>query len=145
MARGYPDFFGASTFPGYGLLRRDVYGPAPLLAGITATLHNISSKGNLWNALLEVIGDDSIEGCTLQLYADGEIIYETDPVAEALRFPAEHNQIVRALYIDTVELLAYFSFRQEILWGSSFEAKLTAPALSNLAVYSNLLYYLVST
>jgi len=54
MARGYPDFFGYSTFLKYGILTFDTYVNAAVANLETVTPFNFNMKGKLYSALFRI-------------------------------------------------------------------------------------------
>ena len=143
MARGYPDFFGASTFPGYGLLQRSVRNPIMIVAGDTQMLHDIICKGHLFNGFINVDSPTGITGCIIRLTVDGQVLANEDPIDNAKVVYPVHNNILRCIYLDFDSLVYYVSIRQDIVFGYRCLVEIIAPPADNIMAYSLLHYYII--
>jgi len=60
MARGYPDFFGQSIFPKYGLPVHELKPVAVVAAGDTEIIFNVVGKGRTYGGWIRWYGTDDV-------------------------------------------------------------------------------------
>ena len=71
MARGYPDFFGRSIYPKYGVLQRHEAAFMGILPGATQTILNVTAQGTTGPSYLYATGIGDLSLLVPICYIDG--------------------------------------------------------------------------
>jgi len=122
MARGYPDFFGFSIFPSFGVPTEEVPGPIVIANGDRETIFQSVGKGKSYGGELWWDGNaDCLDTVTLYITMDGvSFAYETVGVHLAYGFYVDESRFARVISAclwaaDTGHVT--YGFNRDITWG----------------------------
>ena len=77
MARGYPDFFGYSTFPWYGEIKEDAASVVAAI-GATTTILELLGKRVIYTLAVIATGTDRIDNDLFTVHIDGNLVGQFD-------------------------------------------------------------------
>lgn len=106
MSRGYPDYFGVSTFYKFGGFVFSQGSVSNLASGSEYTLHELSLKGRIYNQLIDVEDCVDPETCALRFqfdlctqiqanlnyFLEWQAFDEADFIIRCLRYDTENNR-----------------------------------------------------
>ena len=91
MPRGYPDYFGQSIFPKYGVFTKE-NGTTTIAALSTDTVIKVTDKGRTYGARLHIDESFDVSNCVFRLVIDGTIVYDTTPAVSLKHNITEEGQ-----------------------------------------------------
>jgi len=142
MARGYPDFFGQPTFPGYGTATCPAAGSVVCLPGEVKTVINILGKGRILDCVIRANSAVRMANQEISIYIDGNWVCRFPPNA-ALDSPLFDYEflIVKPIAIFHETGYWYWRIPADIIFNSQLRIDATnADALTNLQVKLRLAY-----
>jgi hypothetical protein len=143
MARGYPDFFGQQSFPGYGVVQRDVDSQAGIAAGATVVVNDIIAKGKILCGQIRcypVLASDSIE---LIVTVDDVKIFDYTMSELLYVSHGDSQQILDLKYYGTDKLNYQLFWRVDLTFNRRFTFSVKNNTAGIMSVYSDLCYYLI--
>jgi hypothetical protein len=141
MARGYPDFFGYSIFPWFGVNHSQEVLTALILSGVIADVFNLPYKGVIKGGFLEFSLGDGAGFVTLSLSVDGDTVFAF--TLEYMRNKAlvqSGSHLVFLKKYDPDALLFTVGFTPDISFGQEYILTAQPTGAANLAVAGELLY-----
>jgi hypothetical protein len=144
MARGYPDFFGTSIFPGYGLplSTLDVAVVIPALTEVD--IISLALKGSIGLGLIYLEDLVTIEDVTLQAVIDGAVHFEfgIDNLYNILT-PLNNDSLFSLSYLNRETQKACILLKPGLQLGQTFVVKLNNGLGTDIESSVSLLYYRV--
>jgi len=145
MAKGYPDFFGFSTYPWYGAITRD-YAERPNLAtGAEHSIHAIAAKGVcLGGQFSVVLLNLNPDGVSPRLYVDGNLIFDED-LEEMFALNLTNNldaPVYLMRYSSDLRNMA-LSISTNMNFNTSFALNVENLSGGNVTIYSSLYYTII--
>jgi hypothetical protein len=144
MARGYPDFFGSSIFPGYGVPLSLVSMAIPIAAGATVAVVDLALKGSTGHGFIYLDDLVTIADVTVQATIDGyaHFILGLDNLYNILA-PHERQSLVSLTYLNRESQHATLSICPGIPFGQSFKVEITNGLATDITANVELLYFSV--
>ncbi len=122
MAKGYPDFFGFSTFPQFGIFTQSTDKDISIPHGDDISLLTINGKGRLYGGWIEAESLKSVETVIIQILVDGAVIW-TPFVSKNLLsnwLPQTPQPLVITRWDRKAEIVVY-AIAMEISFANSIE------------------------
>jgi len=143
MARGYPDFFGFSIFPSFGIPTEENSGWVVVGAGTTPVLVDIAGKGKSYGGELWFDGNEDacdlaqpiviIDGVTFNdVTAEAHLIYGQD-LCES-RF----TRLICSELQHATASRGAFAFGKDFTWGQSLSIALNNATAANMNAWCRL-------
>ena len=142
MARGYPDFFGQPTFPGYGTGTLAPVGSAIVGPGATKDILDVRGRGRIVDCKVKVLTTVNMVDQMLYLYIDDNYMGFYPPVPGSEDLLAGLGQMVAfPQYINKETGLWYWRINPDVIFNTRFYLwAFNGAALANLTVTCRLIY-----
>jgi len=140
MAKGYPDFFGFSTFPWYGTTARDYADLGPLATGAEHVINSLVGRGCVLGGTAFIftgapMGDD----LSCRLYIDGALVFD-EPMSYLYHYNMQRNldSLVYLLYYAQGLQVAFVSISTNLTYMTSFDFRIYNNTGAGMNVESSL-------
>jgi len=145
MAKGYPDFFGFSTFPWYGTTQRDYYDSPILATGAEYVINAITGRGVCLGGTAEIIaGNGMTNNLWCRLYIDGALVFDENvSTMHYYNFARNLDSLVYLLYFAQGREFARTSISTNLTYMSSFEFRIYNNTGGGMLVDSSLYYTII--
>ena len=142
MAKGYPDFFGFSTFPWYGSTARDYADLGPLADATEHVINAVLGRGVCLGGTAEIFaGEGMVNNLWCRLYIDGALIFnENVSTLHYRNFSKNLDSLIYLLYFAQGREVAYVSISTNLTYMSSFDFRIYNNTGGAILVESSLYY-----
>jgi len=124
MGRGYPDFFGFSIYPFYGVLLDEAIDLTPQILGDRTSLVVITGKGLITALALYCYFDVAGSNPEVDLYVDGDLIFGMNLSGmQQQGFSGGANHLMDLGFYDPDFNYSIVNLSKEVPFGQSFEVK----------------------
>ena len=145
MAKGYPDFFGFSTFPWYGTTARDYADLGPLATGAEHVINSLVGRGCVLGGTAYIMGGNPLHiDLSCRLYIDGLLVFD-ETIFNLHYYNMQRNldSLVYLLYYAQGLQVAYVSISTNLTYMSSFDFRIYNNIGAGINVESSLYHTII--
>ena len=137
MAKGYPDFFGYSTFPQFGRMLYTLINANCPSGGVTTDVISIVGKGRTYTGYFSIdLGDNTGVGFNVRVEIDGQTYrmnnIRTDFTANIASVP---DALLRLVYYDERGGSCFYTIAKDWTFSQSFIIQVTNGGGAAAAVF----------